>query len=127
MSRHYNNIGYTGIYNVLLDDVMPDLSPPAYIVLVIICRMTIGWVTDRKSKARKFKDTISHQQILELSPYNRRMTIAEAIDELSEKEIIKVEGSAKKVKTYCLNMEKINELQEESLTDELRQKWADRE
>jgi len=127
MSKHNNNVGYTGIYNVLLDDVMPNLSPPAYIVLVIICRMTIGWVTDRESNTRKFKDTISQQQIADLSPYNRLATIAEAIDELSGKKIIKVEGSAKRLKTYSLNMEAIIKLQNESVTYEYEQKWADRE
>ena len=127
MSKHNNNVGYTRVYNVLLDDVMPELSPPAYIVLVIIHRMTVGWVVDRQSKTRKFKDTISQQQIADLSPYRRLATIAEAIDELSDKKIIKVEGSAKKLKTYSLNMEKILELQEESLTYEYEQKWAEQQ
>jgi hypothetical protein len=37
---------YTEFYNVLLDEVMPTLSPAAWKVLSCILRQTVGWHRD---------------------------------------------------------------------------------
>ncbi len=84
-----NNIipNTTQIPNLILDEVMPQLSDTEFRVLMVICRQTLGWIENRETGRRKEKDWISYSQLIEKTGRSRE-AIAEALKSLREKHLI---------------------------------------
>jgi hypothetical protein len=80
---------YTQIPNVIIDDIMPQLTDTAYRVLTIIARQTFGWIEDKETGRRKEKDWISYSQLM-IKANRARASIASALKELEEKSLINI-------------------------------------
>jgi uncharacterized protein YjhX (UPF0386 family) len=99
-----NGNGYTKISNVVLDLILPTLSPAAQLVYLSIYRQTLGWRKGRNNPERKTKDTISQTQLMNRTGYKQRESITAAVKELLEKELINVSGEPYRSKTYTINL-----------------------
>lgn len=83
----------TQIPNILIDEVMPDLSDTEFRVLLVICRQTLGWIADMATGRRKAEDWISYSQLVEKTGRNRQ-AISKALKGLKERDLIHVLDAA---------------------------------
>jgi hypothetical protein len=77
---------FTVFDNAILDELMPRLSFPAWKVLCLILRKTIGW-TDGNG-GRKMQDAISYSQLRAGTGISQNATIRRALVELAEEGVI---------------------------------------
>lgn len=81
----------TQIPNVILDNILPDLSDTELRVILIIARQTYGWVEDINTSRRKSVDWISYSQLVTKTG-RQTAAIAKAIHDLEEKRLIDILG-----------------------------------
>jgi len=84
------------IPNCLFDEVMSELPPHEFVLLLVVYRMTRGWNKDT--------DKISYSQLMNLSGFGSRGTIAKYLKSLEERGMIIIErGDREEANTYRLN------------------------
>lgn len=90
---------YTTMDNFIIDHVMPKISGSAWKVLTVIIRKTIGW--------HKECDEVSFRQLLGLTGIKSFTTLTNALKELEDKKIIRVDRGEGKGITfiYALNLD----------------------
>lgn len=71
---------YTRIDNLVLEEIIPDISAVAVRVLLVILRQTRGW--------QKYDDDISYSTLMKKSKIKSPHSIRKAISELAEKNIV---------------------------------------
>lgn len=100
---------YTQIPNVLLDEWCCRLSPPAFKILMILCRKIFGW--------HKTSDTISRSQLINLSGLCKP-TVGAALKELIEHGLV-IQIINKNEKEFLPTTYKLNIIcpQDERYTD----------
>ena len=77
---------FTQVPNNVFDILLPKLTMAELKLLLIIIRQTNGWLHN-KTKRRKTRDRISHNQFIQKSGLSRRIVIA-TIQKLIDKELI---------------------------------------
>jgi len=87
---------FTLVHNSLFDDVMKEVSPNAYKILLTIFRKTRGW--------NKTHDAISYSQLREGTGIASNTTIQKGINELEQKGMIRIfKGGNPQPDTYSLD------------------------
>lgn len=81
---------YTKIPNILLDEIMKELSNPELRILLTIIRQTDGWI-NKETGIRKKRDRISYSQFIIKTGLSNK-TISVAINSLLQKKLIYVTG-----------------------------------
>lgn len=71
---------FTVVHNIVIDQLMRELSSNSFKVLLVIIRKTVGY--------HKEKDAISYSQMREITGIKSNDTIIKAIRELEEKDIV---------------------------------------
>jgi phage replication O-like protein O len=91
--------GYTVFDNIILDYIMPELSPAAWKVLCYIIRKTIGWHQE--------SDKLSYSRIMAGTGIKSRPTISKVLGELEEHGFVVVTrpetGDFETANSYQLN------------------------
>lgn len=91
--RPFENHGnYTQIHNALLDAIMPVISPSAWTLLCLMIRQTRGW--------QRIEQGMSYRQLLEGTGFGSRTTVANALNELLERDLIVVRPSSDKFEPF---------------------------
>lgn len=75
---------HTQIPNIIIDEVMKDLTPAEFKVFIVICRKTLGW--------HKLSDQISISQFMDLTKLSNKGVI-NAQNSLASKGLIKMDKS----------------------------------
>lgn len=78
----------TQVPNILFDRYLPLLTESELKILLIIIRQTYGWV-DKRTKRRKTKDRISHNQFIQKTGLSRRV-ISKTLKSLLTKRYINI-------------------------------------
>lgn len=97
-------LNFTQIPNIILDELLIDMTKAELKVILVICRKTIGW--------HKETDAVSYSQFEKLTGLGRQ-AIATAITLLQEKGLIIADKAHKATTKYTLDFE--NHTQENSL------------
>lgn len=92
MRKSGNKNGFTRVDHVTFDVILPTLSMAAQLVFLRIYRQTAGW--------NKPYDRISTSQFMAMTGIKSKMTIFKAIQELSDRDLIVVNGEERKAKEY---------------------------
>lgn len=117
---------YTVFDNALIDELMPRLSFPAWKVLCVILRKTIGH-SDRKG-GRKQEDAISYSQLRAGSGIKHDLTVQRAIAELAaEGVIIVISRGRRKTTVYRINRDYTLPGQSSSSSEEASSSSSDEE
>jgi len=82
--------------NVILDELLPDLTNPELRVLLVIDRQTLGWQVDRKTKERKTRDWITHSQFGEKTGLGET-SVKKGISGLLRRELIIITNEQNKM------------------------------
>lgn len=98
---------YTQVPNIILDEWMKTMHASSFMVLMVICRKTLGW--------RKEYDKISISQIMELTGLSNK-TITLALKELTDKKLIINENPSRQIGYFKLNITDV-ETTPENITD----------
>jgi len=75
------NLGYTKLYNYLIDDYIPKLSESELKVLLVVVRLTIGWF--------KHRDRITRTYLMKKAGLSAKST-SRAIALLEQKKLIRI-------------------------------------
>ena len=89
--------GFTGFHNLLLDKVMPELSPNAWKVLCFIIRQTVGWHRNHKK--------LRYGRIMRGTGIKSRTTVSTALSELQGYGIVIQTKAPNEPADYSLNLE----------------------
>jgi phage replication O-like protein O len=87
---------FTQIPNIIIDEWMKTMHASSFMVLMVICRKTLGW--------QKEYDFISLSQIQELTGISRPVVI-KALKELADKDLIIISQKLR-INQYKLNLSK---------------------
>lgn len=72
---------YTMFHNLILDEIMPRLSPNAWKVLCVAIRQTWGWTDKYSPTGRKQSDVVSYSQFKRMTGIKSDHTVNRAIQE----------------------------------------------
>jgi len=100
MRKSIDKAGFTQIPHIVMDVILPNLSPAAQLVFLRIIRQTIGW--------QKPFDQISYSQFQWMTGYKDRSAISRALKELKEKNLIICMGEGTAKRGYGVNWETID-------------------
>ena len=82
--------------NVILDELLPDLTNPELRVLLVIDRQTLGWQVNRTTKERKGRDWIAHSQFKKKTGLGET-SVKKGISGLLKKDLIIITNEQGKV------------------------------
>lgn len=89
---------FTQIHNIVFDEIMAEVKPTTFKVLMAILRKTIGW--------QKTQDAISFSQLRDITGIKSNDTIYAATEELADmKLIIITKGDCETTTSYGINTE----------------------
>jgi hypothetical protein len=75
--------------NLLIDRIMPDLSDTEWRLLCVVCRQTLGFVSQGGQPGRRTRDWLTHSQ-LKARTGRASEAVSRAIDGLVRKNLIEV-------------------------------------
>ncbi len=75
--------------NLLIDRIMPDLSDTEWRLLCVVCRQTLGFVSQGGQPSRRTRDWLTHSQ-LKARTGRASEAVSRAIDGLIRKNLIEV-------------------------------------
>lgn len=115
-----DHFGFLRLDNVIVDRILPVLTPIAQTIYIRIFRQTLGY--RNKKQEQKEWDTIAHSQFKKWCHIKAVNTIKTAINRLEELNLIEVESlGVRKPSRYKINLEEIKSYRDDEYEHPLYQ------